>query len=162
METTTKVTVTLEQVAKFNEVAGIFMKAMEGKMSRWTNTLRHGISNTKEALSSLQSKDLDLLVDHASVDAEGVLKRDARGNYVFEPAKEKAYAQAKRKLLAETVGVEPYIYQGTDIPKGVSLLTWDLLAPFVLPELTDEKVEQLIAAEEAKEAEVKESKLQKA
>jgi hypothetical protein len=143
-----QVTVSLGQVARYNEVAEAIMQATGGQFSKWSNTLRHGLANTKQAFTELESRKMDLLVDCASVDADGNLKKDAKGNYLFTPEKEKEFSKKMKAILAEEVKVKTYHYTGTDLPKGVNVRTWDIFAPFSLPELTDAKVEEILLQEE--------------
>ncbi len=73
-------------------------------------------------------------------------KDDSQERHKLSSENSKIRDKKIRELLRKEVEIDPYILKQyeTDLPKDINFDWWNVFAPFVLPELTDELAEELI------------------
>lgn len=136
---------TYEGVEQFNLLADLFLKRAGNKMSGFLFTIKKTQRSIKDILSNIQEEKQELLIEYTPKDKDGYLIIETDKPLKLTPENQKIYNAKARELMAKPVQIDVFQYtELSEIPDGVGISNWDVLAPFVLPELTDEMFDQLV------------------
>ena len=136
---------TYEGVEQFNLLAELFLKKAGNKMSGFLFTIKKTQRSIKDILSKIQEEKQELLIEYTPKDKDGYLIIETDKPLKLTPEDQKIYNNKFREIMMKPVEVS--VFQYTDlskIPDGVGIANWDVLAPFALPDLTDDLFERLV------------------
>jgi hypothetical protein len=144
--------VTNEQILLFRQNATNYRKPYGGKFSPFLYSIEKMMRRTKEAEEAFHAEQTEINRSFAAKDKEGFYIKEENGPYKIKSEDEPKRDEKVRELLKKTVDIEPHHSFNVveELPKDIDFQWWTVLSPFVLPELTDEILNQLYERDKKK------------
>lgn len=155
-------TVTYEKVLLFRQNADVYKRPHKGKFSPFLYAIEKMLNATQKAAEDYASKSKEINMKYAAKDKEGFFEYSKsnspmgeQDNFKFKEENELKRDKEIRDLLSTqvTVDTDPYIIPDLydRLPKDIDFSWWNVLSPFVLPELTPDIEEKLFKLQEERE-----------
>lgn len=158
---------TFEKVLTFRQNAVRYKTPYAGKFSPFLHSIERMMGRTKAVQQAWDELVAEIDQKHAEV-KDGFFVRDDKDRYKFKAENEKKRNEEIKKALQLTfykddtkgeiaIEIEPYIVPGIAtgefgdlLPKDIDFSWWEVLSPFVLPEINDAILEKLYERDKKK------------